>query len=636
MWIAIAERVTTRPIRIIILTLLAILPFLIMTNFTKTSFDQIKDLPSSNGSVIGYQIMSKGFPQGELMPTKIVIKSDENFWKSENLKVLDQLCDNLTKIETVDLVRTASRPSGEKLTEATLTSQMNEMSKGVTKIDDGIKPLYDGLIKIQKNTEKIAKGLKSSNDGFIEMSNALALSADGLKKTSDALNKLEDGTKSSANGLNQTQTGLDQLSKAVSDAKTGIEQSIAALGNAELAMKALLKEKPELASNVNFQGALQTVSGVKANLPQITGGLDQINDGIKKSSTAIGSVSSGLSEIGTGMKSSSKGIVTIKDGVNKISLAQLDAGKELKTAGEGLSKLSDGVGKSADGVDKLGDGISKLDSGIKDNYKGSTALNDVFYLPDTAIKDSKELRDAMGQYISSDGKGVYLDVILKVAPYSAAALDTMDKINEITEFSLIGTSLEKAEFHVGGMSAAMNEVRALIAGDFVIVMIFVLSGIFIVLCIMLRSLIAPIYLIFTILISYGCTMGISVLVFQYIGGGDGLHWAVPFFSFCVLVALGVDYNIFLMSRVKEEYRPGETRKGVAVALASTGGLITSCGIIMAGTFGAMLFSPVRFTAVIGLLIDTFVIRTLLVPAIAVKFGELNWWPGRKVKVVPGE
>jgi RND superfamily putative drug exporter len=170
----------------------------------------------------------------------------------------------------------------------------------------------------------------------------------------------------------------------------------------------------------------------------------------------------------------------------------------------------------------------------------------------------------------------------------------------------------------------------------------VLIGIFIVLCLLLRSVIAPIYLLLTIVISYATTMCISYVVFQLILGYEGLCWSTTFFAFCLLVALGVDYNIFLISRVKEEYKPGDMTGGTARALASTGGIITSCGIIMAGTFGALLASPIKplfeigFAAVIGLLMDTFIVRTILVPAIAVKVGELNWWPGRKVKVVAKE
>jgi RND superfamily putative drug exporter len=233
-------------------------------------------------------------------------------------------------------------------------------------------------------------------------------------------------------------------------------------------------------------------------------------------------------------------------------------------------------------------------------------------------------------------------VVLSQPPYSAAALDSIAKIGDAIRFSARNGPLEGAEFHISGSTGAVSEVRQITADDFVKVMLFVLLGIFIVLAILLRSLIAPIYLIVTILVSYLTTLGISCLVFQGLLRYAGLSWAVPFFSFCLLVALGVDYNIFLMSRVKEEYRPGDMAGGTARALASTGRIITSCGLIMAGTFGSLLFSPVTeivqvgFATVVGLLIDTFIVRCMLVPAIAVKVGELNWWPGRKVRVIPVE
>lgn len=642
LWVAIADRVTTKPIRIILLTFLIILPFLLMTNYTKMSYDQIKDLPADNGSVKGFEIMKANFAQGSLMPVKIVIKSDKSFWDSRNLKTLDSVCDNLMKIGTVDQVRTASRPSGEKLTEATLKSQLEEMSDGISKMNDGIDPLKDGLGDIQTGTDKIADGLDKGSDGFKVMADALTKSASGLKKTADAISTMSDGTGSSVAGLTKVGGGLAQLSQATKDASAGITASKSGLDQAQGALNALAQSNPALATNPYFQGALQAIQGVSGSLVKISSGLNEIAAGIESSKAGTDSVATGLGKIETGMNSASSGLSKINTGLIKIRDGQSQAARDLTKAADGLAKISTGAGEAVDGVVELGDGIKKLDDGVKDNYTNSDALSEVFYLPQSTIDDNEDLRTAMKEYISADGKGVVLDVILNVEPYSVEALDSVDKIKEITGFSLVNTPLEGSEFHIGGMSVAMNEVRTLIDRDFMIVMIFVLSGIFLVLCLMLRSLIAPVYLIFTILLSYGCTMGISVVFFQFILGGEGLHWSVPFFSFCILVALGVDYNIFLMSRVKEEHILGDTKTGIARAVASTGGIITSCGIIMAGTFGAMLVSPVRpivqigFTAVVGLLIDTFVIRTLVVPAIAVKFGELNWWPGKKVRVMPHE
>jgi RND superfamily putative drug exporter len=159
-------------------------------------------------------------------------------------------------------------------------------------------------------------------------------------------------------------------------------------------------------------------------------------------------------------------------------------------------------------------------------------------------------------------------------------------------------------------------------------------GIAVVLVLLLRSLVAPIYLIATILLSYGATLGLTRLLFENILH-KGMTWWVPFFIFVLLVALGMDYNIFLMGRVKEEVAGNGTRSGVARALARTGGIITSAGIIMAGTFAAMMSASLlglvqlAFAVTVGVLLDTFVVRTALVPAIAVLLDRWNWWPSRR-------
>jgi RND superfamily putative drug exporter len=260
-------------------------------------------------------------------------------------------------------------------------------------------------------------------------------------------------------------------------------------------------------------------------------------------------------------------------------------------------------------------------------------------LPKMVIANNPELKAAMSVYLSSDGHHGYLDVVLRVSPYSAASLDLTARLEETTRRALAGGWLEGATVRAGGATAMFRDVREITATDFVLVVGSVFVGVFVVLALLLRSLIAPVYLLLTILLSYASTMGITTLLFQGILGYPGVNWAVPFFAFVVLVALGVDYNIFLMSRVREEYRPGDTTGAVARALAQTGRIITSCGIIMAGTFSAMMVSPVRsiievgFATVVGLLIDTFIIRSLIVGAVAVLVGERNWWPGRRQPII---
>jgi RND superfamily putative drug exporter len=158
-----------------------------------------------------------------------------------------------------------------------------------------------------------------------------------------------------------------------------------------------------------------------------------------------------------------------------------------------------------------------------------------------------------------------------------------------------------------------------------------------VLALLLRSAVAPFYLVATVLLSFASTLGLAVLVFQGILGKDGLVWWLPIFLFVVLVALGADYNIFLMGRIREEAGRMETRRAVIAGLSATGHVITSAGLILAGTFAALLAAPLAgmvqmgFAATAGILVDTFIVRSLMVPSIAMLIGSGSWWPSARAQ-----
>ena len=180
----------------------------------------------------------------------------------------------------------------------------------------------------------------------------------------------------------------------------------------------------------------------------------------------------------------------------------------------------------------------------------------------------------------------------------------------------------------------MADLRDTLDSDMVLTTGIVSLGIFIVLLLMLRSVVAPLYLIASVGLSYAFTLGITDLVFRVVFGiEDGLTFVIPIFSFVFLVALGVDYSIFLIGRVKEEIGYQGVNEGIHRAVVATGPIITSAGIILAGTFAAMMFGEITtlaqlgFSVAVGVLIDTFVVRTMLVPAITILLGKWAWWPG---------
>ena len=225
-----------------------------------------------------------------------------------------------------------------------------------------------------------------------------------------------------------------------------------------------------------------------------------------------------------------------------------------------------------------------------------------------------------------DGK-VLLQGTLTSAPDSAAAEQTVRDLR---------TALDQEDFEeiVGGVTATSIDTNDASAHDRALIIPVVLVVILLILMVLLRSLLAPVLLVATTVLSFGTALGVSALVFTHLFDFPGADPAVPLYGFVFLVALGIDYNIFLMTRVREESLRHGTREGVVRGLAVTGGVITSAGVVLAATFAALSVIPILFLAQIafivafGVLLDTFVVRTLLVPALALDLGKVIWWPSR--------
>ena len=187
---------------------------------------------------------------------------------------------------------------------------------------------------------------------------------------------------------------------------------------------------------------------------------------------------------------------------------------------------------------------------------------------------------------------------------------------------------------VGGVTATAIDTNDASVHDRALIIPIVLAVILVILMLLLRAILAPVLLIATTVLSFGTAMGISALLFDHVLGFPGADPAVPLFGFVFLVALGIDYNIFLMTRVREEALRHGTADGVVRGLAVTGGVITSAGLVLAATFAALGVIPILFLAqlavivALGVLLDTFVVRTLLVPALVLDLGKVVWWPSR--------
>jgi RND superfamily putative drug exporter len=190
---------------------------------------------------------------------------------------------------------------------------------------------------------------------------------------------------------------------------------------------------------------------------------------------------------------------------------------------------------------------------------------------------------------------------------------------------------------VGGQTAANVDFRRLADADQKKIIPIVLAVIFVVLALLLRALVAPLVLLVANVLSFTATLGTSALVFNHVFDFPGSNPGIALYGFVFLVALGIDYSIFLMTRVREESILRGTRPGIVAGLSVTGGVITSAGIVLAATFAALGVVPILFLAQIafivafGVLLDTLVVRTLLVPAIAYELGRRTWLPSRRIR-----
>ncbi|WP_394620382.1 MMPL family transporter [Lentzea sp. JNUCC 0626] len=220
---------------------------------------------------------------------------------------------------------------------------------------------------------------------------------------------------------------------------------------------------------------------------------------------------------------------------------------------------------------------------------------------------------------------VRIEATLRDAPDSDAAVETVHRIRD---------AVHPLDAKVGGQTATLLDTRTTSEHDRMLIIPIVLVVIFLILALLLRSLLAPLLLIATVVLSFAATMGVSALVFNHVFDFPGADPVVPLFGFVFLVALGIDYNIFLMTRVREETQQLGTVEGTLRGLSLTGGVITSAGVVLAATFAALAVLPILFLTQIafivafGVLLDTLLVRSLLVPALSVDIGGRIWWPSK--------
>lgn len=318
---------------------------------------------------------------------------------------------------------------------------------------------------------------------------------------------------------------------------------------------------------------------------------------------------------------------------------------QLTLVDQGVANLAAASRQMADGVQlivgqtkQLRDGLTLASQFLLSiKREATTPAMAGFYVP-PQILTGAEFKKAAAIFFSPDGHTARYLVQSKLNPFSPEAMDQVNAIEAAARSAQPNTTLSDAEISMSGFSVTLRDTRDYYNHDLRLIVTLTILVVLTILIVLLRALVAPLYLILSVVISYLSALGLGVLTFQF-GFHQELHWSVPGLTFIILVAVGADYNLLLISRIRDESPPLGIRLGVIRTITQTGGVITAAGLIFAASMLGLQFSSIStlvqtgFIIGVGILIDTFLVRTITVPATAVLVGKANWWPS-KWKALP--
>jgi putative drug exporter of the RND superfamily len=635
--------------------------------------DTLAQIPSDAESAQGFRALRDHIEPGELEPIVVIIESEEaEIWEPSAFHALGVMSENLKRLDGIASVRSVAMPTdGETPAEVEegfeeefdeLATGLEEAAEGASEIEGGVVQLRDGLAEAERGVPELVAGLDEAAAGADQLSAGAAEARDGVRA-------LRAGVAEARDGVAQLRAGADELRAGVAEARDGAaqlrdeiagpaESSIRRGYEALVGMTIGRTDPLYERARREFGEAYALITGeYPAGHPQAGQQVDPEYDGLE---VALDELASGLGEATGGLEQLSNGLAELEEGLAQIDsgLAELEAGLEQLAAGAG--ELSGGVAEAAAGARELDAGLTEMREGIDAELlpgvrelaagleEGAQEVEDAplellmpgagpgpFIITPGLLEAEPEIREDLDFFVADSGTRTRLFLGTEAASYTDEAMDTVREAVTVIEMSLNGSPLEDALVLPTGPTAFLAELDEVASDDFRLIVVAVVLGIFIVLALLLRSLIAPLYMTASVVFSFLVALGLATLVFQGVLGHDGLAWYLPPFLFVLLVALGIDYSIFLMSRVREEADRRPTVPAVAFGLRSTGHVITSAGLILAGTFGALMTAPMPplaqlgFAVSAGVLIDTFIVRSFIVPAVAVLLGRWNWWPSER-------
>ena len=776
-WRFLSKHSLAHPIIALVLVLAALSPFY-FTYQNKLNYDDTAEIADSTPSKQGFLIVQKHFSKGTAEPATLYIKSNHTLDNEKDLKLIDQLTEQIKHTKGVKTVASVTQPSGSKIKKLYVNSQMKTVNNGVStarnglgKLSAGSQQMTNGLNSAATGTNQLNSGINSAATGANQLTSGLAQLSSGGNQMTSGLNQLSAGSQQLVNGMNQMSqqlssqltganasqlqqlesglpqinNGIQQLNSALQSAGTSIDttgiqsnlQNVASqaqiigsqleqAGNTlksiqgsagssssasldsvmtqfkaaesqanlndqqkavmEGAMQQILSGiQSQIASQTNSQtsalasqlqsvaqnlqtagnadkslaGSLQNVAGSSSSLQnlntqvatlkaqvaqlaqasnvalpgavsalqQLTSGLNQIQSALGQGTNALGRLNTGINKLAAASPQLSNGINSAYSGSQQLSagMGQLSAGS---------LQLNTGINKLAQSSPQITNGLNQLNSGLGEGQSYLTGLQksaaaETFYIPKSVLH-SKTFKPAIDNYMSSNRKITKITIVFDTNPSDEKATKDAENISNMARKSLKGTALSNATVAMGGQSSRINDIKNTASGDFVRTAAIMLIGIGIALMLITHSLLQPVYILGSLLLAYISSLSINHWLVGIFMHRSMLAWNTPFFSFIMLIALGVDYSIFLMTRYREidenKYLPGER---IYYACAIIGTVVISAAIILSGTFAALIPSgiptliEVAMTVIVGLIILVIILPIVMTSTIYLSYPIRN-------------
>ncbi|SBS75652.1 putative membrane protein mmpL10 [uncultured Mycobacterium sp.] len=620
-------RIVRRPRVHLVASVLILILLASCVGLAKYNYDDRKAVAASDPSSVGYTALERHFDLNQSIPSYVLIRSPRDLRTPQALADLEQMAERISQVPNIAMVSGITRPTGSVPQEFRATYQAglvgNQLGNGAAMIAanmndlnhlaGGANTLATNLGDVRGQVTQIATSVQGMVDAFSAIRGQYG--GDKLVKNVETAAKL-------VNAMNRLGNSMGINVQAAKDLFAWVGPVLVALhGNAVCDLDPSCAE-----TRGHFQALVDARNdGTLDEINSLAGQLQSMQDRqsldatLRQLSDAFGRLTKvmhtmGLDSPGGAQASTNK----LRQGADR--------------AASGSRDVATGVGQVVDQIQLMRTGLDQAAAFLLSMKQDAASPAMAGFNIPPEVLNLPDFKMASKMFISPDGHSVRYLVLTKLDPFSAAAMDQVNAISDAARSAQPNTSLSDATISMGGYPAALRDTRDYYQKDIRFIIAVTMTVVLLTLMLLLRAVIAPLYLVGSVVLSYFAALGIGILVFQYLFGQQ-LHWTVPPLAFVVLVAVGADYNLLFASRLRDESFGG-TRYGVIRTLSSTGGVITAAGLIFAASMWGLLFSSIGtvvqggFVIGVGILLDTFLVRTVTVPAMATLVGKANWWPSR--------